>query len=146
MQGNGTNKCRTQYQVCHLTVCASPSPLPFNKHSTLGLIVQRHFTSMPVIITIGRVALLYIPKKHVPFNIYFQKMFILSMLWIRIQDSEHCIQEYDTLRDEASDLIMNQFVEPMLHALNVFFTRHQFSNMFWHTTYAIIRKSLYLLS
>jgi len=28
-----------RYQVCHLTICACPSPLPFNKHSTLGLIM-----------------------------------------------------------------------------------------------------------
>jgi len=28
-----------RYEVCHLTVYASPSLLPFNKHYTFGLIV-----------------------------------------------------------------------------------------------------------
>jgi len=37
--------------------------------------------------------------------------------------------------------MMNQSVEPTLPALKLSFTRYQFSNMFRHTTPAIIRES-----
>jgi len=37
--------------------------------------------------------------------------------------------------------MMNHFVEPTLHALNLFFPCYQFSSMFRHTTSAIIRES-----
>jgi hypothetical protein len=36
----------------------------------------------------------------------------------------------------------NQFVEPTLHALNVFFTPYQYCNLFQQTTRAIVRESL----
>jgi len=42
--------------------------------------------------------------------------------------------------------MMNCFIEPAVRALNVFYTRCQFSNMFRHPTRAIITESSQLLS